>query len=65
MVRHAFASHDAAHEPLADLVAALGEGRVAVAHEASQPQRRLIVDEYALAPSGQYLLQKTGTDLLR
>ncbi|CAL8463431.1 g2965 [Coccomyxa elongata] len=65
VVRHAFAAHDAAHEPLADLVAPLGDGRVAVAHDASQAHRRLIVDEYSLGPSGQYLLQRTGTDLLR
>lgn len=65
VVRHAFASHDAAHEPLADQVAALGEGRVAVAHAATQPHRRLIVDEYFRGPSGEFLLRKTGTDLLR
>lgn len=65
VVRHAFAAHDAAHEPLADLVAPLGDGRVAVAHDASQAHRRLIVDEYSLGPSGRYLLQRTGTDLLR
>lgn len=64
-MRHAFAAHDADHEPLSDLVAALGEGRVAVAHEASQPQRRLIVDEYVAGPQGHYHLQQTGTDLFR
>jgi hypothetical protein len=65
VVRHAFAAHNADHEPLSNLVAALGEGRVAVAHEASQPHRRLIVDEYVAGPDGHYQLQKTGTDLFR
>ena len=65
VVRHAFASHDAEQESLAGLVTALGEGRVAVSHEASQPERRLIVDEYARGADGHFQLQATGADLVR
>jgi len=65
VVRHAFASHDSEDEQLSDLVAALGEGRVAVAHDATQPHRRLVVDEYAVGADGQFQLQRTGSDLLR
>lgn len=65
MVRHAFAAHDDHEAPLADHVARISEGSVAVAHSITEPHQRLIVDEYIASADGQFRLERVGTDLLR
>jgi hypothetical protein len=65
VVRPAFAAHDEDEAPLADHVARISEGSVAVAHSITEPHRRLIVDEYVASVDGQFRLERVGTDLLR
>jgi len=65
VVRDAFAESTDIHRPLSSLLAALGGDSLAVAAEASDYHRRLVVDEYKLGLDGQYVLQNVATDLYR
>lgn len=65
VVRHAFAAHDEQTAPLAEQVARISEGSVAVAHSLTEPHQRLIVDEYVASADGQFRLERVGTDMLR
>lgn len=65
VVRDAFAESTDIHRPLSSLVAALGNDSLAVAAEASEYHRRLVVDEYRRGGDGQYVLQNVSTDFYR
>jgi hypothetical protein len=65
VVRDAFAESTDFHRPLSSLLAALGNDSLAVASDASEHHRRLVVDEYKLGADGRYALQHVATDLYR